>query len=86
MLKRVGGEQTTLAHSIWGLKLFPYFVVMVDCAGHLVMKALYGSDQVVVDVIQPHGCPQSYMPNPVERFLKVHEDMVKALLVLQVEN
>ena len=52
---------------------------MVDCAGRLVVEAFYGSDQIVIDVIQPHGCPHF-----VERFLAVHEDMVKALLVLQI--
>ena len=57
---------------------------MVDCAGRLVVEAFYGSDQVVIDVVQPHGCPQSRMPNSVERLLEVHKDMVKALLVLQV--
>ena len=57
---------------------------MVDCACRLIVAAFYGSDQVVIDVIQPHGCPQSSMPNSVERLLEVHEDMVKALLVLQV--
>ena len=57
---------------------------MVDCAGRLVVEAFYGSNQVDIDVIQPHGCPQSCMPNSVERLLEVHEDTVKALLVLQV--
>ena len=57
---------------------------MGDCAGRLVVEAFYGSDQVVIDVIQPRGCPQSCMPNSVEHLLEVHEDMVKALLVLQV--
>ena len=57
---------------------------MVDCAGRLVIEAFYGSDQVVINVIQPHGCPQSCNPNSIERLLEVHEDMVKALLVLQV--
>ena len=57
---------------------------MVDWAGRLVVEILYGSDQVAIDVIQPRGCPQSCMPNSVERLLEVHEDMVKALLVLQV--
>ena len=57
---------------------------MVDCTGRLVVEELYGSDQVVLDAIQPHGCPQSCMPNSVERLLEVHEDMVKALLVWQL--
>ena len=63
---------------------YSYVVVIVDCASRLVVEASYGSDQVGIDVIQPHGCPQSCMPNSVERLLGVHEDMVKALLVLQI--
>ena len=42
---------------------------MVDCAGRLVVEAFYGSDEVVIDVIQPHGCSQSCVPNSVERLL-----------------
>ena len=57
---------------------------MVDCAARLVVEAFYRFGQVVIDAIQPHGCPQSCMPNSVERLLEVHEDMVKALLVLQI--
>ena len=56
---------------------------MVDCTGRLIVEAFYGSDQVVIDVIQPHACPQSCMPNTVERLLEIHEDMVKALLVFK---
>ena len=56
---------------------------MVNCDGCLV-EAFYGSDQVVIDVIQPRGCPQSCMTNSVERLLEVHEDTVKALLASQV--
>ena len=84
MLKRVGGEQTSLAYSSCGSEPFSCVVVMVDCAGRLVVEACYGSDHVVIDVIQSRGCPQSCMPNSVERLLEVHRDMVKALLVLQV--
>ena len=73
-----------MAHSNCGSEPFSNVVVVVDCAGRLVVEAFYGSDQVVVDVIQPHGCPQSCMPNCVERLLEAHEDIVKALLVLQV--
>ena len=73
-----------MANSSCGSEPFSNVVVMVDCAGCLVVEAFYGSDQVVIDVIYPHGCPQSCMPNSVERLLEVHEDMVKALLVLQV--
>ena len=73
-----------MAHSNCGPEPFSNVVVMVDCAGRHVVEAFYDSDQVVIDVVQPHGCPQSCMPNSVERLLEVHEDMVKALLVLQV--
>ena len=73
-----------MAYSNCGSEPFSSVVVMLDCAGRLVVEAFYGSDQVVNDVIQPRGCPQSCMPNSVERLLEVHEDMVKALLVLQV--
>ena len=57
---------------------------MADCAGCLIVDVFYGSDQVVIDVMQPHGCQQSRMPNSFECLLEVHEDMVKPLLVLQV--
>ena len=73
-----------MAHSNCGSEPFSYIVVVVDCAGCLVVEAFYGSDQVVIDVIQPHGCPQSCMPNSVKSLLEVHKDMVKALQVLQV--
>ena len=73
-----------MAHSNCGSEPFSYAVVMVDCAGRLVVGTFYGSDQVVIDVIRPHGCPQSCMQYSVERLLEVHEDMAKALLVLQV--
>ena len=51
---------------------------MVDCAGRLVVEAFYGYDQVVIDVTHPLACPQSCVPNFVERLLEVHEDIVKA--------
>ena len=80
MLKRVRESR----HSWRAPEPFSNVVVMVDCAGRLVVKTFYNSDQVVIDVIQPHGCPQSYMPNSVECLLEVHKDIIKALLVLQV--
>ena len=73
-----------MANSNCGSEPFSNVVVMVDCAGCLVVDTFCGSDQVVIGVIQPHGCPQSCMPNSAERPLEVHEDMVKALLVLQI--
>ena len=71
-------------YSNCGSEPFSFVVAMVDCTSRFVIEAFYGSDQVVIDVIQPHGCPQSCMPNSVECLLEVHEDMVKVLLVLQV--
>ena len=73
-----------MTHSSCGLEPFSNVVVMVDCTGRLVVEAFYGSDQVVIDVVQSHGCPQSCMTNSVERLLEVHEDLGKALLMLQI--
>ena len=73
-----------MAHSNCCSEPFSYVVVMVDCAGRLIVEAFCDSDQIVIGVIQPHGCLQSCMPNFVECLIQVHEDMVKALLVLQV--
>ena len=73
-----------MAHPNCGSEPFSNVVVMAHCTGRLVVEAFYGYDQVVIDVIQPHGCPQSCMPNSAKRLLGVHEVMVKALLVLQV--
>ena len=39
MLKSVRGEQTSLAHSNCGSEPFSIVVVMVDCAGRLVVEA-----------------------------------------------
>ena len=41
-----GGEQISLAYTNCGSEPFTYVIVMVDCAGRLVVKAFYGSDQV----------------------------------------
>ena len=73
-----------MAHSSCGSKPISNVVVMIDCAGRFVVEAFYGPDQVVIDVIQPYGRPQSCMPNSAKRLLEVHEDMVKASLVFQV--
>ena len=42
------------------------------------------SDKVGADVVLLHSCPQSCMPNPVEGFLEVYEEMVEVLLVLKI--
>ena len=36
------------------------------------------------DVALFHGCPRSYLPNPVEGLLEIYEDMVEVLLVLEI--
>ena len=73
-----------MAHPNCASEPFSYVVVMIDCAGRLVVEAFYSFDQVVIDDIQPHGGPQSCMPNSVESLLEVHENMVEALLLFQV--
>ena len=41
-------------------------------------------DKVCADVVLLHGCPQSWLPNPVEGLLEVYEDTVEVLLVLEI--
>ena len=78
-----GGEQTSLV-----VQLCFGTILLCCCHGRQrwspCCRGILCSDQVVIGVIQPHGYPQSWMPYSVERLLEVHEDMVKALLVLQV--
>ena len=50
----------------------------------LVIEVFDDLDKVCADVVLLHGCPQSYMPNPVECLLEVYEDMVEVLLVLEI--
>ena len=61
-----------------------YAVVEKDCTCGLVIKVSDDLDKVGADVVLPHGCPQSYMPNPVKGLLEVYEDMVEFLLVLEI--
>ena len=41
-------------------------------------------DKVGAEVVLLHGCPQSFMLNPVEGLLEVYEDMVDVFLVLEI--
>ena len=50
----------------------------------LVIEVFDNLSKVCADVLLLHGCPQSCMPNPVEGLLKVYEDMVEVLLVLEI--
>ena len=40
------------------------------------------SDKVGANVALIHGCPQSYVPNPVEGLLEICEDMVEPVLLV----
>ena len=57
-----------------------YTAVEEDC---LVIEVFDDSDKVGADVVFPHGCLQSCKPNTVKG-LEVYEDMVEALLELQM--
>ena len=54
-----------------------------DSTSGLVIEVFDDLDKVCA-VVLLHGCPQSYMPNPVEGLLEVYEDMVEVLLVLEI--
>ena len=60
-----------------------YDAVEENCTSDLVIEVSDGWDKVDGDIVLLHGCPQSCMPNPVEGRLRVYEDMVKVLLVLE---
>ena len=61
-----------------------YAAVEEDGTTGLVIKVFVDLDKVCTDVVLLHGCPQSYMPNPVEVLLEVYEDMLEVLLVLKI--
>ena len=61
-----------------------YAAVEEDGTSGLVVEVFDDLDKVCADVVLLHGCPQSCMPNPVEGLLKVYEDMVEVLLVLEI--
>ena len=61
-----------------------YAAVEEDCTGGLVIEVFNDSDKVGADIVFLQGCPQSCMPNLVEGLLKVNEDIVDVLLVLEM--
>ena len=61
-----------------------YAAVEEDGSSGLVIEVFDDLDKVCADVVHLHGCPQSCMPNRVESFLEVYEDMVEVLLVLEI--
>ena len=77
LLKRVGESRHPCCS-----EPVSYAAVEEDCIGVLIIEVFDDSDTVRADVVLLHGCPQSYMPNPVGGLLEVHEDMVEVLQVL----
>ena len=61
-----------------------YAAVDEDCTSGLIIEVFDDSDKVGADVIVLHDRPQSCMPNPVEGLHEVYEDMVEAVLVLEI--
>ena len=54
-----------------------YAAVEEDGTSGLVIEVFDDLDKVGADVVLLHGCPQSFMPNPVERLFEVYEDIVE---------
>ena len=62
-----------------------YAPVEEDCTGGLIIEVFdHDSDKVGAYVALLHGCPQSFLPNPVEGLLEVYEDMVDVFLMLEI--
>ena len=61
-----------------------YAAVEEDGTSGLVIEVFDDLDKVGADVVLLYGCPQSFIPNPVEGLLEVYEDMVEVLLVLEI--
>ena len=61
-----------------------YAPVEEDGTCGFVMEVFDDSDKVGADVVILHGCPQSCVPNPVERLLEVYKDMVEVLLLQEI--
>ena len=83
MLKKVG-ESRHPCQTPTVVRIVSYAAVEEDGTCVLVIEVFDDFDQVCADVLLLHGCPQRCMPNPVEGFLEVYEDMVEVLLVLEI--
>ena len=55
-----------------------------DCTGGLMTEVFDDSNRVGTNVVLLHGCPQNCMPNLAEGLPEVYEDIVEALLVLEI--
>ena len=60
-----------------------YVAVEEDGTSGFVKEIFDDLEKVCDEVVLLNGCPQSYMPNPVEG-LEVYEDMVEVLPVLEI--
>ena len=61
-----------------------YAAVEEDCTSDFVIDVFDDSGKVGADVVLPHGCPQSCIPNLVEGCHEDYEDMLEVLLVLKI--
>ena len=73
-----------MSDSNFCLEPVSYAAVEEDSTNGFVIEVFDDLDKVCADVVLPHGCPQSCLPNPVEGLLEVYEDMVEVLLVLEI--
>ena len=84
MLKRVGKSRHPCRTPTVVRKPVSCAAVEEDGTNSLVIEVFDDLDKVCADVVLLHGCLQSCMLNPVEGLLEVYEDMIKALLVLEI--
>ena len=82
ILKRVGETRHPCRTPIFVQNQSP--ILLLKRSSGLVIEVFDDSDKVGADVVLLHSCPQSCMPNPVEGFLEVYEEMVEVLLVLKI--
>ena len=84
MLKRVDERRYPCRTPAVFQNQSPMLLLKKDCTNGLGIEVFDNSDKVGADVVLLHGCQQSCMPNPVEGFFEVYEDMVEVLLVLEI--
>ena len=84
MLKRVGESRHPCRTPTVVQNQSPYAAFEEDDTSVLVIEVFDDLDKVCADVVLLHGCPQRYMPNPVEDLLEVYKDMAEVLLVLEI--
>ena len=70
-------------HSSCCLEPVSYAAVEKDGTSGLDIVFFNDLDKVCADVVLLRGCQQSRIPNPVEGFLEVYEDMVEVSMMLE---